>query len=96
VRAHDPAAMAQVKKLFAAEIAEKKLELFENPYDAAKGCDVLAVLTEWQEYRTPNFKKLKSLLKTALLIDGRDIYSSEMLNDFGFKYYGVGLTSQML
>ena len=95
VRAHDPAALSQIRSAFASEISEGKLKLYDNPYEAAEGADALAVLTEWQEYRTPNFKKLAKLLGSRLIIDGRDIYDPKLVTAAGFKHFGVGLPASV-
>ncbi|MDB5037082.1 MAG: nucleotide sugar dehydrogenase [Bacteriovoracaceae bacterium] len=91
VHAHDPAAMDNIRVLFKSEIDKGSLKLFDNPYEAAAHSNVLAVLTEWQEYRTPNLKKLAKLLSDHTIFDGRDIYENAMLKKFGFTHYGVGM-----
>ena len=58
----------------------------------ATGADVLALVTEWQEFRSPDFDQLKSLLKHPVIFDGRNIYNPELLGRMGFSYYGIGRT----
>jgi UDPglucose 6-dehydrogenase len=55
-----------------------------------RGADALAVVTEWSEFRTPDFKKIKKLLKKPLIFDGRNIYSQAELQKMGFTYYSIG------
>ena len=62
----------------------------ENSYDALKGADALILLTEWDEFRTPDFKKMKKLMKQRIIIDGRNIYNPKLLRKIGFKYLSVG------
>jgi UDPglucose 6-dehydrogenase len=85
VRAHDPVAMEEARKIF-----KKRIVFTENGYDALKGADALAVVTEWNEFRTPDFLKIKKHLKKPLIFDGRNIYNQEELRKMGFTYYGIG------
>lgn len=91
VRAYDPVSNARMKNLFESAVVEKKLILCSGPYEAAEQAEALVILTEWQEFRTPHFKKLASLMKHRLILDGRNIYDSEVLKSQGFKHIGVGL-----
>jgi UDPglucose 6-dehydrogenase len=92
VRALDPAAMERTRQIFKKEIENGSLVLCKTPYEAAAQSEVLAVLTEWQEYRSPNLKKLAKLLGKPVIFDGRDIYEMELLKKFGFTHYGVGVS----
>jgi UDPglucose 6-dehydrogenase len=85
VRAYDPAAAPVAKKLFDGRIA-----ICEKSYDALQGADALAIVTEWNEFREPDFGKMKSLLKTPLIFDGRNIYSPEHMRELGFTYFSIG------
>lgn len=85
VRVHDPIANAAVKKVF-----DGKIAFFENSYDAVKGADALCVITEWNEFRTPDFAKMKNLMKQAVVFDGRNIYDPKEMKEMGFVYYGIG------
>jgi UDPglucose 6-dehydrogenase len=62
----------------------------QDDYEALRGADALAVVTEWSEFRTPDFKKMKRLLKKPVIFDGRNIYNQEELRKHGFTYYGIG------
>jgi len=59
-------------------------------YEAAEGADALAIVTEWQEFRSPDFERLKQLLKAPVIFDGRNLYDPGMARRFGFTYYAIG------
>ena len=85
VRAYDPEAMVNAK-----QILKKGVFFANNAYQALEGADALIILTEWDEFRTPDFQKIKSLMKQHIIIDGRNIYEPEEAEKAGFKYKGVG------
>lgn len=87
VRVHDPKALAQLR----AHVGDdRRLVECADPYVAAEGADALLVLTEWQIYRTPDFKRLLAALHTPLLLDGRNLYDPQTVRAHGFTYLGVG------
>jgi UDPglucose 6-dehydrogenase len=83
VRAYDPVAKPVLKDVVQAASAA----------DALKGCDALAVVTEWAEFRAPDFAALKKTLKTPAIFDGRNLYDPAMMRSLGFEYFGVGRKS---
>jgi UDPglucose 6-dehydrogenase len=85
VRVHDPEAMNNVKAIYG-----DKLTYTDKPYGALEGADALAVVTEWQEFRTPDFELMKKLLKSPVIFDGRNIYDEKTTAQHGFTYYGIG------
>jgi UDPglucose 6-dehydrogenase len=85
VNAHDPVAMNEARK-----ILKNRVNYMEHDYDALRGADALAVVTEWSEFRNPDFKKIKKMLKKPVIFDGRNIYTKEELLKLGFTYYGIG------
>jgi UDPglucose 6-dehydrogenase len=85
VRAYDPAAGPVAHGIFGNRIA-----LCEKSYDALNGADALAVVTEWNEFREPDFAKMQSLMKTPVVFDGRNIYSPEHMRALGFTYFSIG------
>lgn len=89
VIAFDPRAMETAKEIFSNKITYAK-----NAYDAltlnGQGADCLLLLTEWNEFRHPDFDKIKSLLKTPIIIDGRNQYDKELLKSKGFEYICIG------
>jgi UDPglucose 6-dehydrogenase len=85
VKAYDPAAGPVAKRIFGGRIA-----LCEKSYDALVDADALAVVTEWNEFREPDFGKIRSLMKTSVIFDGRNIYSPEHMRALGFTYFSMG------
>jgi len=85
VRAYDPEAAPTARRLF-----NSKIDLFEKSYDALKGADALAVVTEWNEFREPDFGKMRSLMRAPVIFDGRNIYSPEHMRKLGFTYFSIG------
>jgi UDPglucose 6-dehydrogenase len=84
VRAYDPVAMEVARPLLPA------VEFHEDPYDMARGCDALIVVTEWNEFKQLDLEKIKGLLKSPVIFDGRNIYDPKMMKEMGFKYRSVG------
>ena len=85
VRAYDPQAMEVAQEIF-----KERIMLCSTDYDALKGVDALVLITEWNEFREPDFNKIKELLKQPLVFDGRNIYSPEIMRERGFQYYSIG------
>lgn len=85
VRAYDPAAMDETKK----QIPET-IYYAEDPYDALKGADVLALMTEWPEFHLPDFDRMSELMNGKVIFDGRNIYDPVELREKGFTYFGIG------
>jgi UDPglucose 6-dehydrogenase len=86
VAAHDPEAMEIVRADYG-----KKITLVNDAYDALKDADALVLVTEWREYQSPDFERVKALLKQPVLIDGRNIWSTYALKSQGFTYDGIGV-----
>lgn len=89
VKAFDPEAMANVKQT----IGEDSIYFAQNAYDAIEHADALAIVTEWSEFRNPNFEKIKSLLKSKAIFDGRNVFSLEKMKEEGFYYESIGRTT---
>jgi UDPglucose 6-dehydrogenase len=85
VKAYDPAATSVARGLFGGRI-----ELCDKSYEALSGADALAVVTEWNEFREPDFAKMQSLMKAPIVFDGRNIYSPEHMRALGFTYFSIG------
>jgi UDPglucose 6-dehydrogenase len=66
------------------------LTLCRSAYEATEGADALAIVTEWQEFRSPDFDRLRRLLGAAVIFDGRNLYDPSLLARFGFTYYAIG------
>jgi UDPglucose 6-dehydrogenase len=88
VRFHDPEAADHFQTLM--NKMNIPTDQFENKYDALNGADGLLVLTEWKQYRAPDFEEIKSRLKEAVIFDGRNLYSTKKVLEQGFSYYAIG------
>ena len=87
IQAFDPAAV----ETFKARLGKNaSVSYAESNYDALKGADALIICTEWNEFRKPNFKKIKELLKNPVIFDGRNIFSLREMRDKEFIYYSIG------
>jgi UDPglucose 6-dehydrogenase len=84
VRAYDPVAMENAHSLLPA------VEMAADPYALAKGCDALLVLTEWNEFKNLDLERIRKALKSAVLVDGRNIYDPSEMRALGFTYRGIG------
>jgi UDPglucose 6-dehydrogenase len=85
VRAYDPAAAPVARGIFG-----DRITLCDKSYDALSGADALAVVTEWNEFREPDFVKMQSLMKAPVVFDGRNLYSPEQMRALGFTYFSIG------
>ena len=86
IRAYDPAGMDEFQKV----VNDEKISYWKNAYEAARGAEALVFLTEWNEFRNLDLKKLKEALTKPVILDLRNIYEPERVTDIGFKYMGVG------
>jgi UDPglucose 6-dehydrogenase len=87
VRAYDPEAMDEAARIYP---AQEGLELCETAYGALNGADALVIITEWQEFRSPDFDVMKGALKDAVIFDGRNLYDPDLPRSFGLAYYAIG------
>jgi UDPglucose 6-dehydrogenase len=87
VRAYDPVAAGEAQRIYG---DRSDFELARNAYEAVEGADALAIVTEWQEFRSPDFERLRQLLKTPLIFDGRNLYDPAMVGRFGLTYHAIG------
>jgi UDPglucose 6-dehydrogenase len=85
VRAYDPEAGPTARRIFGDTIT-----LCDKSYDALTGADALAIVTEWNEFREPDYAKMRQLLTSPVVFDGRNIYSSEHMRALGFTYFAIG------
>jgi UDPglucose 6-dehydrogenase len=85
IAVHDPVAMEASKKQL-----EGRVRFAANPYDAVEGAEALFLVTEWNEFRQPDFHRVKELMAKPVVFDGRNIWNPQRLRDMGFSYYGVG------
>jgi UDPglucose 6-dehydrogenase len=85
VQAFDPQATRVATGIFGSRV-----QLAEKSYDALKGADALAIVTEWNEFREPDFPRMRKLLREPVIFDGRNLYSPEQMKAQGFTYYSIG------
>jgi UDPglucose 6-dehydrogenase len=87
ISAYDPVAGDHARKIFD---REKNIQVKNTSQEALEGCDALAIVTEWAEFRAPDFPALKKALKTPAIFDGRNLYDPAMVRSLGFEYFPVG------
>ena len=85
VVAHDPVAMPEARKRLDASV-----QFADSSYDALRDADALAIITDWNEYRHPDFERMRSLLRRPVIVDGRNLYASDRMQELGFEYYSIG------
>lgn len=85
VQVHDPVAIKAARQLFG-----RKVKYCELPYDALEGAHALVLVTEWTEFRNPDFDRMKRLMASHVVFDGRNIYEPTLMREKGFTYYGIG------
>ncbi len=85
VRAHDPEAMEEMKRKIGHTV-----KYFDNNYECLKGADALVIATEWNDFRRPDFERMRSMMKQPVIFDGRNIYDPRIMVERGFVYYGIG------
>lgn len=89
VQAHDPVAMPHAKGIFG-----RRVQFCKSAYTALNHADALLVVTEWNEFRRPDLLYMKSLMKSPVIFDGRNIYNPDEIREAGFTYYGIGRKSK--
>ncbi len=85
IKAHDPESMPNVKGIIG-----DKIQFCESPYEAAENADAVFIATEWPEFRTPDFDKLSTLLKSRVIFDGRNLYDLAQMKELGYTYFSIG------
>ncbi|MEZ4909342.1 MAG: UDP-glucose/GDP-mannose dehydrogenase family protein [Saprospiraceae bacterium] len=85
IKAYDPEAMENVRQVFG-----DKIQFVNNEYEAVENVDALAIITEWNEFRTPDLARLKSMMTSPVIFDGRNIYDVNTMRDQGFYYDSIG------
>ena len=90
VRAYDPVAMEEAKH----DLGDR-ITYCTNDMEAIQGADALALITEWTEFRVPNWEKVGQAMKTKVVFDGRNLYRREIVGEAGFDYYGIGMSEKI-
>jgi len=85
VHVYDPEAMKNVQQLVG-----DKVTYCKNPYECLQDADALLIMTEWPQFRTPDFEKMDSLLKNKIIFDGRNLYELDQMKELGYTYYSIG------
>jgi len=84
---YDPYAYHEAKKVLP---KSKRIKFVKSPYEAVRGCDCVCFLTEWEEFKKLDFRKIKRLMRLAFIADGRNMFDKKKLVDLGFTYVGMG------
>jgi len=84
IQAHDPQGMKEAEEMF------PDFKYVKNAYEACEGADVVVLFTEWNQYRALDFERIKSVIKTPIFVDLRNVYDPEKIRTAGFQYHGVG------
>jgi len=87
VHAYDPVAMKEARRIYA---GESRIQFADTPMAALEGCDALLIVTEWKEFRSPDFAGIKQRLKQPLVFDGRNLYDPNTVTDAGLEYFSIG------
>ena len=85
VVAHDPAAMEEAKRRL-----DSRIRYASTNYEALNGADALVIVTDWNEFRRPDFARMKTAMKTPLIFDGRNLYEPGVMQEQGFTYFPIG------
>jgi UDPglucose 6-dehydrogenase len=89
VVAHDPVAMHETQRRLG-----DRIEYAKSSYDALDGADALVIVTDWNEYRHPDFGRIKQALRTPVIVDGRNLYDRRKMQGLGFRYASIGRGGQ--
>jgi UDPglucose 6-dehydrogenase len=95
VAVHDPVAINEAKRVLPLDFAETpdaltRIRFSDSPMDALRDADALVIVTEWKTFRSPDFNRVKALLKAPIIFDGRNLFDPEVMADAGFEYHGIG------
>jgi UDPglucose 6-dehydrogenase len=85
VAVHDPEALGEAKRVFGGRVTYHRVN-----YEALQGADALLIVTEWNEFRRPDFPRMKTLLRRPIIFDGRNLYEPEVMREHGFTYFPIG------
>lgn len=85
IAVHDPEAMSEARKQLGDRVSYHKVN-----YDALEGADALILVTEWNEFRRPDFERMKTLMKAPVIFDGRNVYEPQQMAAAGFSYFSMG------
>lgn len=89
IQAYDPKAMSEAQRVYLKDV--ENIEYCDNKEDALKKADALILVTEWKEFRSPDFQRIKDSLNNPIIFDGRNQYDADFLEGLGFEYYQIGV-----
>jgi UDPglucose 6-dehydrogenase len=90
VRAYDPVATGEARRLYATHPRSRQLLFCKDAYEAAQGAAALLIATEWKEFRSPDYERLRTLLSEPLIFDGRNLYDPALMERLGLQYFAIG------
>lgn len=93
VAVYDPVSMEEARRVLALDLTPEqlaKVRFGSTPMDTVGGADALVIVTEWKAFRSPDFDKIKALLKSPVIFDGRNLFQPRQMSDLGFEYHGIG------
>jgi UDPglucose 6-dehydrogenase len=90
VRAYDPVAGAEARRLYEPQAQAGRILFCRDAYEAAQGADALLIATEWKEFRSPDYDRLKELLRAPVIFDGRNLYDPALMERLGIEYFAIG------
>ena len=90
VRAYDPVAGAEARRLYESQAQAGRILFCRDAYEAAQGADALLIATEWKEFRSPDYDRLKELLRAPVIFDGRNLYDPALMERLGIEYFAIG------
>jgi UDPglucose 6-dehydrogenase len=90
VRAYDPVAMGEARRLYPDQLAMGGLGLADRAMEALEGASALVIMTEWQEFRSPDFEMIRRILEVPVIFDGRNVYDPTLMQRLGIRYFGIG------
>ncbi len=90
VRAYDPVASSEAARLYPTRCASGELAIVESASAALEGADALSIVTEWQEFRSPDFERIRAALRHSVIFDGRNLYDPALVERFGLRYFAIG------
>jgi UDPglucose 6-dehydrogenase len=90
VRAYDPVASQEARRLYAGRPHAERLLFCKDAYEALQGADALLIATEWKEFRSPDYERVKELMRQPLIFDGRNLYDPGLMQRLGIEYFAIG------
>ena len=88
IQAYDPKAMDEAKHFYLKDVPN--VSYFNSKYETLQGADAMILLTEWKEFRSPDFEELKQQLNEPVIFDGRNQYNYQLMQELGFEYFQIG------